>query len=146
MQFLEGKRNFRVLSYRGYDKEKRHAIVKKIGTIDNYDYTFKPDEECPPTEEEMSEIEAFIKEKKDKQEQRSAEWAIYGFKSTISRYSSLIDESPERVKGQDIPAILAALDELKTKLKALVKPAQAKGKTAKKTAAAAAKKVKGKRK
>lgn len=39
MQFKEQKGRVQVLAYDGYDKEKRRAIVKMLGSFDRYDYS-----------------------------------------------------------------------------------------------------------
>ena len=38
MQFKRQGRRVQVLAYRGYDKEKRRAIVKMMGSYDVYSY------------------------------------------------------------------------------------------------------------
>ena len=39
MQFKEQKGRVQVLAYSGYDKEKRRAIVKMLGSFDRYNYS-----------------------------------------------------------------------------------------------------------
>ena len=40
MQFKHQGNRIQVLAYRGYDKEKRRAVVKMLGSLD--DYNFQP--------------------------------------------------------------------------------------------------------
>lgn len=67
MQFKRQKHKIQVLAYRGYDKEKRRAIVKMMGSLDAYSLEPSGDLLDNLTDEEKDELKAYI-EKKEQSE------------------------------------------------------------------------------
>lgn len=64
MQFKRQGRRIQVLAYRGYDKDKRRAIVKMIGSLDGY--TFEPSDGLidSMTAEEKEELQSYIEKER----------------------------------------------------------------------------------
>jgi len=60
MYFKKAGNKIQVLAYRGYNKEKKRANVKMIGSIDRYTFTPTERHKDSITESEYKEIEAYI--------------------------------------------------------------------------------------
>ena len=60
MQFKEQKGRVQVLAYDGYDKEKRRAIVKMLGSFDRYTYSPSVGLLENLTDEQMMELQSEI--------------------------------------------------------------------------------------
>ena len=88
MQFKRQGRRVQVLAYRGYDKEKRRAIVKMMGSIDVYSY--EPSDGLIEilTEEEKTELQSYIETERQAAEKRSR---VYYAKSAASRIVEVAD-------------------------------------------------------
>lgn len=146
MQFRKVGQKYQVLAYRGYDAEKKHAVVRRIGTIDRHSLAFTPSEEFEPTPDEKKEVQEFIEKNKKDNALSSARWALKSFPSTMASYMKLMEDNPDLLADSDVPAIIKALDQLKDKLKPFAKKSAT---TAKKVTTkpkkAAAKKAKAKR-
>lgn len=145
MQFRETGRKYQALAYRGYDVEKKHAIVRKIGTLDRFSYQLTPSTEYPPSVEELKEIEEWVNKQKEQTAKLSTKWEVRNFPTTLQTYIRAISESPELLENTDVSAIIAELDDLKKKLKPLIKKVTTKPKKAnptKKTKAKAKAKAK----
>ena len=82
MQFKRQGRRVQVLAYRGYDKEKRRAIVKMMGSIDVYSYEPSGGLIENLTDEEKTELQSYIETERQAAEKRSR---VYYAKSAASR-------------------------------------------------------------
>lgn len=69
MQFKRQGRRIQVLAYRGYDKEKRRAIIKMLGSLDGYSFTPSDGLINSLTTEEKEELQSYT----DKERQSSKE-------------------------------------------------------------------------
>jgi len=88
MQFREQARRIQVLAYRGYDKEKKRAIIKLLGSFDRY--SFSPSDGLLDnlTAEEKIELEAHIETMRQSIEKTSRQ---YGARNVASRIASAAD-------------------------------------------------------
>ena len=94
MQFKRQGRRVQVLAYRGYDKEKRRAIVKMMGSIDVYSYEPSGGLIENLTDEEKTELQSYIETERQAAEKRSR---VYSAKSAASR----IKEVADTIQGGD---------------------------------------------
>ena len=106
MQFKEVGNKIQVLSYRGYDKDKKRSIVKMIGSIDKYNFSMTDILKNNMTEEEELELQRYI-EKLERERQKEADslTIIYAH-NTINRIAALIQ------KADDFELSKAATDEI----------------------------------
>ena len=88
MQFKRQGRRVQVLAYRGYDKEKRRAIVKMMGSIDVYSYEPSGGLIENLTDEEKTELQSYIETERQAAEKRSR---VYYAKSAASRIVEVAD-------------------------------------------------------
>ena len=88
MQFKRQGRRVQVLAYRGYDKEKRRAIVKMMGSIDAYSYEPSDGLIENLTGEEKTELQSYIETERQAAEKRSR---LYSAKSAASRIKEVAD-------------------------------------------------------
>ena len=88
MQFKRQGRRVQVLAYRGYDKEKRRAIVKMMGSIDVYSYEPSDGLIENLTDEEKTELQSYIETERQAAEKRSR---LYSAKSAASRIKEVAD-------------------------------------------------------
>ena len=75
MQFKRQGRRVQVLAYRGYDKEKRRAIVKMMGSIDAYSYEPSDGLIENLTDEEKKELQSYIETERQAAEKRSRQYS-----------------------------------------------------------------------
>ena len=95
MQFKRQGRRIQVLAYRGYDKGKRRAIVKMMGSIDAYSYEPSDGLIENLTDEEKTELQSYIETERQAAEKRSR---VYSAKSAASR----IVEVADTIKAGDL--------------------------------------------
>lgn len=91
MQFKRQGGRIQILAYRGYDKTKRRAIIKMLGSIDAY--TYKPSDGLLEslTEKEKEELHAYI-EKARQEADRLSRW------HTASTIVSYMNEAADAIK------------------------------------------------
>ena len=94
MQFKRQGRRVQVLAYRGYDKEKRRAIVKMMGSIDVYSHELSDGLVENLTDEERIELQSYIETERQAEEKRIR---LYSAKSAASR----IFEVADTIQGGD---------------------------------------------
>lgn len=135
MQFRDTGKSYQAMAYRDYDKVKKRAVVVKVGAINRYTYEFKPSEKFPPTEDEKKEIQKWIAKQRDETARFAARWELRNFPNVVKNYGRYLDEQPEMLAEENVPAIIAALDELKARLKPLVKKTKARKKVTRKKSA-----------
>ena len=112
MQFKRQGRRVQVLAYRGYDKEKRRAIVKMMGSIDAYSYEPSDGLIDNLTDEEKKELQAYIETERQAAEKLSRQYSAKSAASRIKEVADTIragDFEPSEAWAADT---WAALDEL----------------------------------
>jgi len=60
MQFKRQGKKIQVLAYRGYDKEKRRAIIKMLGSLDAYSFDAQVSLLNNLTDDEKIELQSYI--------------------------------------------------------------------------------------
>lgn len=112
MQFKRQGRRIQVIAYRGYDKEKRRAIVKMMGSIDVYSYEPSDGLIENLTDEEKTELQSYIKTERQASEKLSRQHSAKSAASRISEVADTIkagDFEPSEAWAADTWAAIEAL-------------------------------------
>jgi hypothetical protein len=112
MQFKHQGRRVQVLAYRGYDKEKRRAIVKMMGSIDVYSYEPSDGLTENLTDEEKTELQSYIETERQAAEKRTRQYFAESSASRISEVADTIkagDFEPSEAWAADTWAAIEAL-------------------------------------
>ena len=112
MQFKRQGRRVQVLAYRGYDKEKRRAIVKMMGSIDVYSYEPSDGLIDSLTDEEKKELQSHIETERQEAEKRSRQYSAKSAASRIVEVADTIkagDFEPSEAWAADTWAAIEAL-------------------------------------
>ncbi|HHF8101274.1 TPA: hypothetical protein ACPT4U_005318 [Escherichia coli] len=118
MQFKRQGRRVQVLAYRGYDKEKRRAIVKMMGSIDVY--SFEPSDGLIEnlTDEEKTELQSYIETERQAAEKRTRQYFANSAASRIKEVADTIqggDFEPSEAWAADTWAAIEALTKVMRK-------------------------------
>ena len=112
MQFKRQGRRVQVLAYRGYDKEKRRAIVKMMGSIDVYSYEPSDGLVENLTDEEKTELQSYIETERQAAEKRTRQYFANSAASRIKEVADTIqggDFEPSEAWAADTWAAIEAL-------------------------------------
>ena len=90
MQFKEQKGRVQVLAYEGYDKEKRRAIVKMLGSFDRYDYSLSVGLLEKLTVEQKEELQSEIDRRRQSHDKAMRQGAILYSDSRIKEYAAIV--------------------------------------------------------
>ena len=116
MQFKKAGRKIQVLAYRGYDKEKKRAVVKMLGSLDDYDY--KPTDGLIEslTDDEKKELQSYIendKQSKEKQRRQSSVKYIHSHidfaSDSLTKHGATLSDSEAGRLWESIDALGKAL-------------------------------------
>ncbi len=132
MQFKRQGRRVQVLAYRGYDKEKRRAIVKMMGSIDVYSYEPSDGLIENLTDEEKTELQSYIETERQAAKKRSRQYSAKSAASRIKEVADTIrggDFEPPEAWAADTWAAIEALTKAMRKA-GFAKPRKAKQKAA----------------
>lgn len=92
MQFKRQGQRVQVLAYRGYDKEKRRAIVKMLGSYDAYSYEPTVGLIDSLTEEEKKELQSHIENERHKSEKMLRQYDLTHIASRIKNVADTVQE------------------------------------------------------
>lgn len=112
MQFKRQGRRVQVLAYRGYDKERRRAIVKMMGSYDAYSYEPSDGLIYSLTDEEKKELQSHIKTERQEAEKRNRQYSAKFAASQIKEVADTIqggDFEPSEAWAADTWAAIEAL-------------------------------------
>ncbi len=112
MQFKKQGGRVQVLAYRGYDKEKRRAIVKMMGSYDVYSY--KPSDGLIDslTDDEKQELQSHIEKARQSANKETRQYNAKYVASRIAEASDTIragDFEPSEAWASEVWAALDAL-------------------------------------
>lgn len=85
MQFKPVGNRIQLVAYRGYDQEKRRAIVKVLGSMDAYTLELPKDLLDILSEDEKAEVESFIADTKAKNKKQSDTFSVQYIASLCTR-------------------------------------------------------------
>ena len=117
MQFKEQKGRVQVLAYDGYDKEKRRAIVKMLGSFDRYDYSLSVGLLEKLTVEQKTELQSEIERRRQSDDKRMDSYIISDSHSRINKIADIISSGEYDIPTEKADQIWAAMDLLARSLK-----------------------------
>lgn len=99
MQFREQTNKIQVLAYRGYNKAKRRAEVKMLGSFDRFTYALSDGLLDALTEDERTELKAKIDEMKQAAAETSKRYTMSGSVSSLESAARLLDQGETFAEG-----------------------------------------------
>ena len=117
MQFKEQKGRVQVLAYEGYDKEKRRAIVKMVGSFDKYDYSLSVGMLEKLTDEQKTELQSEIERRRQSHDKAMRQGAILYSDSRIKEYADIVSSGEYDIPDEKAVQIWEAMDLLARSLK-----------------------------
>ena len=117
MQFKEQKNKVQVLAYEGYDKEKRRAIVKMLGSFDRYDYSLSVGLLERLTVEQKEELQSEIERRRQSDDKRMDSYIISDSHSRINKIADIISSGEYDSQAIMADKIWEAMDLLARSLK-----------------------------
>lgn len=117
MQFKEQKGRVQVLAYDGYDKEKRRAIVKMLGSFDKYDYSLSVGLLEKLTVEQKEELQSEIEKRRQSYEKEARLRSILYSDTSIKNYADIVSSGEYDIPAEKADQIWEAMDLLARSLK-----------------------------
>ncbi len=117
MQFKEQKGRVQVLAYDGYDKEKRRAIVKMLGSFDRYDYSLSVGLLEKLTDEQKEELQSEIDRRRQSHDKAMRQGAILYSDSRIKEYADIVSSGEYDIPPEKADQIWEAMELLARSLK-----------------------------
>lgn len=117
MQFKEQKGRVQVLVYDGYDKEKRRAIVKMLGSFDRHDYSLSVGLLGKLTVEQKKELQSEIDRRRQSHDKAMRQGAILYSDSRIKEYADIVSSGEYDIPAEKADQIWEAMDVLSKALK-----------------------------
>lgn len=117
MQFKEQKGKVQVLVYSGYDKEKRRAIVKMVGSFDRYNYSLSVGLLESLTVEQKDELQSEIERRRQSHDKSMRQASILYSDSRIKEYADIVSSGEYDIPPEKADQLFAAMDLLARSLK-----------------------------
>ena len=117
MQFKEQKGRVQVLAYDGYDKEKRRAIVKMLGSFDRHDYSLSVGLLEKLTVEQKEELQSEIERRRQSLDKSLRHASLLCSDSRISEYADIVSSGEYDIRPELADQIWEAMDLLARSLK-----------------------------
>lgn len=117
MQFKEQKGKVQVLVYSGYDKEKRRAVVKMVGSFDRYDYSLSVGLLDRLTVEQKEELQSEIERRRQSHDKSMRQASILYSDSRIKEYADIVSSGEYDIPAEKAAEIWEAMDLLARSLK-----------------------------
>ena len=117
MQFKEQKGRVQVLAYSGYDKEKRRAIVKMLGSFDRYTYSPSVGLLENLTDEQRIELQSEIEKRRQSDSRKIQQDAISYSDSRIKLYADIVSSGEYDIPAEKAAQIWEAMELLARSLK-----------------------------
>lgn len=117
MQFKEVGNRIQVLAYRGYDKEKKRAIVKMLGSFNKY--SLDPDSKLieSMTEEEKEELQSYIKAERQSNKERSDRYTTEHLDSSIKLVSDSLSKECHYMTDEIAARLYDSITELQKSMR-----------------------------
>jgi hypothetical protein len=118
MQYKRQGRRVQVLAYRGYNREKRRAIVKMMGSYDVYTYELSDGLLENLTDEEKEELKSHIEKERHEAEKWKRLYLTISAASQIQKVADTIqggDFQPSEAWAADTWAAISALTKVMRK-------------------------------
>jgi hypothetical protein len=119
MQFREQGRRIQILAYRGYDKEKKRATVKLLGSIDRYSFTPSDGLMESLTDDEKKELQSHTNSIRQSSDKTLRQYAVQQCATRIKEVAdSLADaECASLITRESATATFEAIDLLTKRLR-----------------------------
>ncbi len=117
MQFKEQKGKVQVLVYSGYDKEKRRAVVKMVGSFDRYDYSLSVGLLDRLTVEQKEELQSEIERRRQSHDKSMRQASILYSDSRIKEYADIVSSGEYDIPPEKADQIWEAMDLLAKSLR-----------------------------
>lgn len=117
MQFKEVGGKIQVIAYRGYDKEKKRAVTKMLGSLAKH--TFRPSDGLIEslTVEEKTELQSFIAEKQQSDLIKARQYLIDSADSSIKRVADCLANESVNLDERQSDKIWSAISDLQVALR-----------------------------
>ena len=112
MQYKKTGRKVQVHAYRGYDKEKRRAIVKMLGSYDAYTYELSDGLLDNLTAEEREELQSHIEAERQETEKRNRQYSAQWIDRRMCDAADSIEAGEYELTEAQVIAIWSAMDRL----------------------------------
>jgi hypothetical protein len=112
MQFKKQGNKIQVLAYRGYDKEKRRAIVKMLGSYDVHSYKLTDGLLDSLTVEEKEELQSHIEKERQSFEKEIRQYNAKYIDSRIKEIADSIKNGEFEISDEWAENVYGALDAL----------------------------------
>lgn len=117
MQFKKVGNRIQVLAYRGYDNEKKRAIVKMLGSLDDSTLQLSEGLVDSMTEDEKSELQSYIEKERQDRKISIEKSAINICGSALERAADAIAKYNDAIDQNDAEQIYLAMDKMKKALR-----------------------------
>lgn len=120
MQFRRQANKIQVLAYRGYDKVKRRAIVRMLGSFDRYTFELSDGLMDNLTDDEKEELTSYIEKLRQSYEERKRREAMSSAVEGMAEAGKLIESGMtfdvSRLDGQQATIVWQAIKALESEL------------------------------
>lgn len=92
MQFRKQGRRIQVLAYRGYDREKRRAVVKLLGSFDAYSLSVPDELNSALSDDERSELQSYVQSIRQSRDTDMLQFSLEDLPNRIKRVSDSLND------------------------------------------------------
>lgn len=117
MQFKKVGNRIQVLAYRGYDKEKKRAIIKMLGSLNAYSYRPSDGLTDDMTDEEKEELQTYIKESRQADDNYMLQSATERLDSNIKKVSDSLAEDNHYMTDEISVRLYDAMSDLQKSMR-----------------------------
>ena len=117
MQFKTVKNKIQVLAYRGYDKAKKRAIVKMLGSFDSITFEMTDGLIESLTQEENNELQSYIENKRQSSIKALKQSALDCIDSKIIEVSDTVSNEDFLLTEEHAQKIWLSIEKLENSLK-----------------------------
>lgn len=117
MQFKEAGKRIQVLAYRGYDNEKKRAIIKMLGSLDKYSLSPSDGLTSDMTDDEKEELQSYIDKRRQSEKEEHLLLSARYINSQINAACTAINTHADAIDQAKADSIYLAIDELKKALR-----------------------------
>jgi hypothetical protein len=117
MQFKRVGKRIQVLAYRGYDNEKRRAVVKMVGSFDAYTYEIPAELLNGLSDEEKTELHNYIDGLKQQSSKQYEDILVSRFSRDVVKIAGLILDEDRHLNQQWGDEVWAALETMQKSLR-----------------------------
>jgi hypothetical protein len=118
MQFKKQGNKIQVLAYRGYDKEKRRAIVKMLGSYDVHSYIMTDGLLDSLTVDEKEELQSHIEKVRQSDQSAVRQYNAKHIDSQIKEVADSISGGEFEISEEWVTNVYGAIDELTKAMRA----------------------------